>query len=106
PMSVGASAVLLPERPTPQAVLATIRRHQPTIFYAVPSLYAALLAQPDLGRGAGSDCLRLCISAGEALPAELGERWRAAVGVDVLDGIGSTEMLQTFLSNRPGDVRY
>ena len=106
PMSVGASAVLLPERPTPQAVLATLRRHRPTIFYAVPSLYAALLAQPDIGPGAGSDRLRLCISAGEALPAHLGERWRAVVGVDILDGLGSTEMLQTFLSNRPGDVRY
>ncbi|MGA7488658.1 MAG: benzoate-CoA ligase family protein [Xanthobacteraceae bacterium] len=106
PLSVGASAVLLPDRPTPQAVLATLRRHRPTIFYAVPSLYAALLAQPGIGRGAGSDRLRLCISAGEALPAHLGERWRAVVGVDVLDGLGSTEMLQTFLSNRPGDVRY
>ena len=106
PLSVGASAVLLPERPTPQAVLDTIRRHRPSIFYAVPSLYAALLAHPDIGRGAGSDRLRLCISAGEALPAHLGERWREVVGVDVLDGLGSTEMLNTFLSNRPGDVRY
>jgi 4-hydroxybenzoate-CoA ligase len=106
PMSVGASAVLLPDRPTPQAVLAAIARHRPTIFYAVPSLYAALLAQPDLGRGAGSDRLRLCISAGEALPANLGERWLAVVGTEILDGIGSTEMLQTFLSNRPGDIRY
>src|SRR5216683_3024761 len=88
------------------SLMATLRRHRPTIFYAVPSLYAALLAHPDLGPGAGSDRLRLCISAGEALPAHLGERWRAVVGVDVLDGIGSTEMLQTFLSNRPGDVRY
>ena len=77
PMSVGASAVLLPERPTPQAVLAAMRRHRPTMFYAVPSLYAALLAQGDLGQGAGSDRLRLCVSAGEALPANLGERWRA-----------------------------
>ncbi|MET0630033.1 MAG: benzoate-CoA ligase family protein [Xanthobacteraceae bacterium] len=106
PMSVGASAILLPERPTPQAVLDTIRRHRPTIFYAVPSLYAALLAHPEIGAGAGSDRLRLCVSAGEPLPANLGERWRATVGVDVLDGIGSTEMLQTFLSNRPDDVRY
>jgi 4-hydroxybenzoate-CoA ligase len=106
PLSVGASTVLLADRPTPQAVLATLRRHRPTIFYAVPSLYAALLAQPDIGPGAGSDRLRLCISAGEALPAHLGERWREVVGIDVLDGIGSTEMLQTFLSNRPGDVRY
>jgi 4-hydroxybenzoate-CoA ligase len=106
PMSVGASSVLLPERPTPQAVLDTIRRHRPTIFYAVPSLCAALLAHPEIGPGAGSDRLRLCISAGEALPAQLGERWRDVIGVDILDGIGSTEMLNTFLSNRPGDVRY
>ena len=106
PMSVGASAVLLPERPTPQAVLAAIRRHRPTIFYAVPSLYGALLAHPDIGEGAGSDRLRLCISAGEALPASLGRRWREVTGVDVLDGLGSTEMFQTFLSNRPDDVRY
>jgi 4-hydroxybenzoate-CoA ligase len=106
PMSVGASSVLLTDRPTPQAVLDTIRRHRPTIFYGVPSLYAALLAHPGIGPGAGSDRLRLCISAGEALPAHVGERWRDIVGVDVLDGIGSTEMLQTFLSNRPGDVRY
>jgi 4-hydroxybenzoate-CoA ligase len=106
PMSVGASAILLPERPTPAAVLATIARQQPTIFYGVPSLYAALLAQPGIGPGAGSARLRLCISAGEALPANLGERWRAVVGIDILDGLGSTEMLQTFLSNRPGDVRY
>src|SRR5260370_2892906 len=105
-MPVGASAVLLPDRATPQAVLATLRRHRPTIFYAVPSLYAALLAPPDLAPGAASDRLRLCISAGEALPAHLGERWRAVVGVDILHGLGSTEMLQTFLSNRPGDVRY
>src|SRR5499426_1075162 len=106
PMSVGASTVLLPERPTPQAVLAALRRHRPTIFYAVPSLYAALLAHPEIGPGAGSDRLRLCVSAGESLPAHLGERWRQVVGVDVLDGLGSTEMLQTFMSNRPGDVRY
>jgi 4-hydroxybenzoate-CoA ligase len=106
PLSVGATAVLLPERPTPERVFALMREQRPTIFFGVPSLYAALLAHPDLRPGMGSDRLRLCVSAGEALPARLGERWRAAVGVDILDGIGSTEMLQTFLSNRPGDVRY
>jgi len=106
PLSVGASAALLPDRPTPQAVLDAIRRHRPTIFYAVPSLYAALLAHPEIGPGAGSDRLRICVSAGEALPAHLGERWRDMVRVDILDGIGSTEMLNTFMSNRPGDVRY
>jgi 4-hydroxybenzoate-CoA ligase len=106
PMSVGASAVLLPQRPTPEAVFEIMRRHRPTIFYAVPTLYASLLAHKDMARGAGSDRLRLCVSAGEALPAHLGERWRVVAGCDVLDGIGSTEMFQTFLSNRPGDVRY
>jgi 4-hydroxybenzoate-CoA ligase len=83
-----------------------MRRHRPSILYAVPTLYASLLAHKDMDRGAGSDRLRLCVSAGEALPANLGERWRAVAGCDVLDGIGSTEMFQTFLSNRPGDVRY
>ncbi len=106
PLSVGASIVLLPQRPTPEAVFEVIRRHQPTIFFGVPTLYASLLAHKNMRRGAGSDRLRLCVSAGEALPAHLGERWRAVTGVDVLDGIGSTEMFQTFLSNRPDDVRY
>jgi 4-hydroxybenzoate-CoA ligase len=106
PMSVGASTVLLPQRPTAEAVFEVMRRHQPTIFYGVPTLYASLLAHQEMARGAGSARLRLCISAGEALPARLGERWRAAAGVDVLDGIGSTEMFQTFLSNQPGAVRY
>jgi acyl-coenzyme A synthetase/AMP-(fatty) acid ligase len=76
PMSVGASAVLLPHRPTAEAVFALMRQYRPTIFYAVPSLYAALLAHKDMSRGAGSDRLRICVSAGEALPARLGERWR------------------------------
>src|SRR5436190_387612 len=106
PMSVGATSVLLPQRPTPDGVLEIMRRHHPTIFYGVPTLYAAMLAHKEMGRGAGSDRLRLCVSAGEALPAHLGERWRTLAGCDVLDGIGSTEMFQTFLSNRPDDVRY
>ncbi len=106
PLSVGATTVLLPQRPTAEAVFDLMRRRRPTVFYGVPTLYASLLAHKDMRHGAGSDRLRLCISAGEALPAELGRRWRNACGVDVLDGIGSTEMFQTFLSNRPGDVRY
>jgi 4-hydroxybenzoate-CoA ligase len=106
PMWVGATTVLLPQRPTPEAVFDVMRQHRPTIFYGVPTLYASLLAHKDMTHGAGSDRLRLCISAGEALPGHLGKRWRAAAGVDVLDGIGSTEMFQTFLSNQPGDVRY
>jgi acyl-coenzyme A synthetase/AMP-(fatty) acid ligase len=83
-----------------------MRKHRPTIFYGVPALYTALLSHPDIGAGCGSDRLRLCVSAGEALPTHIGERWRQVVGVDVLDGIGSTELLQTFLSNRPGEIRY
>jgi 4-hydroxybenzoate-CoA ligase len=106
PMSVGATAILWPERPTPDAIFALMREHRPTIFFAVPSLYTAMLAHDAIGPGAGSERLRLCVSAGEALPAHIGQRWRDVTGVDVLDGIGSTEMLQTFLSNRPGDIRY
>ncbi|MBI2713322.1 MAG: benzoate-CoA ligase family protein [Rhizobiales bacterium] len=106
PLSVGATTVLWPLRPTPDGVFEIMRKYRPAIFYGVPSLYTALLAHQDIGKGAGSDRLRLCVSAGEALPAHIGERWREIVGVDVLDGIGSTEMLQTFLSNRPGEIRY
>jgi 4-hydroxybenzoate-CoA ligase len=106
PLSVGATAALWPHRPSPEGVFETLKRNRVTIFYGVPSLYTALLAHKDIGKGAGSDRLRLCVSAGEALPAHIGERWREVVGVDVLDGLGSTEMLNTFLSNRPGDIRY
>ena len=106
PLSVGATAVLWPHRPTPEGVFEIMRRHRPTVFYGVPSLYTALLAHKEICQGAGSDRLRVCVSAGEALPAHIGERWRDVTGVDVLDGIGSTELLQTFLSNRPGDIRY
>ncbi len=105
-MSVGASTVLWPHRPTPDAVFELMHKHHPTVFYAVPTLYASMLAHKDMANGAGSQRLRLCVSAGEALPAASGERWRAATGCDVIDGIGSTEMFQTFVSNRPGDVRY
>ena len=106
PMAVGACSVLFPHRPTADAVLALMRQHRPTIFCGVPTLYAGLLAHPALGAGAGSDRLRRCISAGEALPEHVGVGWRERVGVDILDGIGSTEMLHIFLSNQPGDVRY
>jgi 4-hydroxybenzoate-CoA ligase len=106
PLSVGATAALWPERPSADTVLAMMRRHRPTIFCAVPSLYTALLAHREIGHGAGSDRLRICVSAGEPLPAHVGDSWRRIAGVDVLDGIGSTELLQTFLSNRPGDIRY
>jgi len=105
PMSVGATTVLLPSRPTPPDVFATLKKYQPTIFYGVPTLYAALLA--DAQRPARKDLnLRVCTSAGEALPADIGKRWTESYGCEILDGIGSTEMLHIFLSNRPGEVRY
>jgi 4-hydroxybenzoate-CoA ligase len=106
PMAVGAGSVLLPPRPTPDIVLDTLRHFRPTMFAGVPTLYAALLADPALGPGAGSDRLRRCISAGEPLPEHVGQRWRDKVGIDILDGIGSTEMLHIFLSNSPDDIRY
>ena len=106
PLSVGATTILLPDRPTPDTVLATVAAHHPTIFCGVPTLYAAILADPRLSRGLGSRRLRACISAGEALPAEIGTRWRERVGLDIVDGIGSTEMLHIFVSNRLGDIRY
>jgi benzoate-CoA ligase family protein len=87
-------------------VFAVMREHRPTIFCGVPTLYAALLSSPEIGPGAGSPNLRTCISAGEALPEEIGRRWAERVGVDILDGIGSTEMLHIFISNRPGEIRY
>jgi benzoate-CoA ligase family protein len=105
PMSVGASTVLLPDRPTPKSVLEIMRKHRPTLLFGAPTFYGAMLADSDIGRGAGSDRLRLCISAGEALPPNFFERWREVVGADILDGIGSTEMLHIFISNRPGEIR-
>ena len=105
PLSVGATTILLSERPTPQSVWRILREHRPTIFYGVPTLYSALLSCADLPKP-GELALRCCTSAGEALPAEVGNRWRERTGVDILDGLGSTEMLHIFLSNRPGEVRY
>lgn len=104
PFSVGAASVLMAERPTPLAVVRRMREHAPTIFCGVPTLYAQLLAEPSFGRE--SPRLRIATSAGEALPKHIGEGWRERTGVDVLDGIGSTEMLHIFLSNRPGEIKY
>jgi 4-hydroxybenzoate-CoA ligase len=104
PMSVGATTVLLSGRPTPDGVMAVMREMKPTIFCGVPTLYAAMLAaltgdDPDSGGR-----LRRCISAGEALPADIGARWARSFGIDILDGVGSTELLHIFLSNQPGDI--
>ncbi len=106
PLWAGATSVLLAERPTVEAVVRTLRRFHPTLFFGVPTLYASLLAEAQHRPEGASPALRRCVSAGEALPRHLGEHWQARVGVEVLDGIGSTELLHIFLSNRGGDVRY
>ncbi|MFZ0422788.1 MAG: benzoate-CoA ligase family protein [Xanthobacteraceae bacterium] len=105
PMSAGAATVLLPQRPTPDLVADILRQHQVTVFYAVPTFYAAFLASPAAPERRELQ-LRRCISAGEALPPDIGRRWSERYGTDILDGLGSTEMLHIFLSNRPGDVKY
>jgi benzoate-CoA ligase len=105
PLSVGATSVLMAERPTPAAVFKRLVGERPTIFYGVPTLYAAMLASAEFP-ARDRLALRRCVSAGEALPADLGKRWREKTGVDILDGLGSTEMLHIFLSNRPDDVCY
>jgi benzoate-CoA ligase len=105
PLRAGATAVLMAERPTPASVSRILKQHQPTIFYGVPTLYAALLASGELP-STGQHRLRACVSAGEALPEQLGQRWASAMGVDIYDGIGSTEMLHIFLSNTPASLRY
>jgi benzoate-CoA ligase len=105
PMSAGATTVLLPARPTPDLVADILRKHRVTVFYAVPTFYAAFLASPAAPQKAEL-ALRRCVSAGEALPTDIGRRWSERFGVDILDGLGSTEMLHIFLSNRPGDVKY
>jgi benzoate-CoA ligase len=103
PMAVGATTVLLPGPPDPASVSNILKNEKPTLFFGVPTLYAMLLAGDQLP-GADGHSLRLCVSAGEPLPVDLLRRWRERIGVDILDGIGTTEMLHIFVSNRVGEV--
>ncbi len=103
-MTVGATAVLMPGPPDPVSVCDILTKQNPTLFFGVPTLYAMLLASENLPAANGHS-LRLCVSAGEPLPIDLLERWQKAMGIDILDGIGTTEMLHIFISNRAGDVR-
>ncbi len=105
PMGAGAQSVLYPGRPAPDAVFEVLTRTRPTLFFGVPTLYAAMLATKDADKRYDLSSLRLCVSAGEALPEEIFTRWRERFGVDIIDGIGTTEILHIFLSNRPGQVR-
>jgi len=106
PMSVGATSVFYPERPTPQTVFETLRGYRPTMFYAVPTLYAAILADPECTRANGSQNLRLCFSAGEPLPPHVWEAWKERFGLDIVNGVGSTEMGHLFVTNLPDAVEY
>lgn len=102
PFGVGASTVLLADRPTPEKILDIMVRHRPTFFYAVPTIYASLLQAPGADTSHWAS-VRRAVSAGEALPAPVWARFKEKFGVSIIDGIGSTEILHMFISNRPGD---
>lgn len=106
PMSVGASTVLNSERPTPAVMFALMNKYHPSIFFGAPTLFAAMLNDEQVKSERAGTRLRICSSAGEALPESIGQRWKSRFGVDILDGIGSTELLHIFLSNAPGDIKY
>lgn len=103
PIKFGCSAVLLSDPPTPEKVIDTLVTHRPTVFFGVPTMYNSLLKK--MSNGADTSSLRLCVSAGEALPPEIFKQWKAQTGCEIVDGIGSTEALHIFISNRPGDVK-
>ena len=106
PMSVGATTVLNSERPTPAKMFELMNKYHPSIFYGVPTLFSAMLNDETLKNERGGSRLRICTSAGEALPESVGNSWKSRFGVDILDGVGSTELLHIFLSNAPGDIKY
>jgi benzoate-CoA ligase len=105
PLTVGATTILHSGRAHPKAVCEIFQKYKPTIFCGVPTLFSSLLVCEDLPKREGLT-LRLCTSAGEALPEEIGRAWNTRTGVEIVDGIGSTEMLHIFISNRPGSCRY
>ena len=106
PWWVGASVVLHPGSPRdPRAVLGVIQRFRPTVFYTAPTGYASMLATPEMTTGWDLSSLRLCVSAGEALPEPVWRRWHEATGLEIIDGIGSTENYHMFIANQPGTVR-
>lgn len=105
PLSVGATAVLLPENPVPERVWQVLETQRPTIFYSVPTHYAAMLHDAERKDRVSLGSVRLCVSAGEPLPRAIYEKWRARFGTEILDGIGSTELLHIYISNRPGESR-
>jgi len=105
PPGVGASVILLPDRPLPETIFSTIDKYKPTVFFGVPTLYANMLQIKDVEKKYDLSSLRICASAGEALPKNIYYEWKKRFGQDILDGIGSTELMHIFISNRPGDVK-
>ena len=106
PLASGASTLLNPKRPTAAHVLELVSKQRPTVFYSVPTFYAALLREAETaGQRLDFSSVRQCVSAGETLPAEIFERWKRVTGLEILDGIGSTEMLHMFLSSKPGQCK-
>jgi 4-hydroxybenzoate-CoA ligase len=106
PLGVGATTALYPLRPTPDSVKDVMKLIKPSILFAVPTIYAAMIASLKKETNVKFTNLRLCVSAGEALPFQIGTDWKKITGVDILDGVGSTEMLHIFLSNKPDDIIY
>ncbi len=105
PLRVGGTTVLLPGRPLPDAVFGVIDKYQPTVFYSVPTSYAALLQTAEKTGRTSLGRVQICVSAGEPLPKPIFERWWERFGLEILDGIGSTEILHIFISNRPGTAK-
>ncbi|MFP3975394.1 MAG: benzoate-CoA ligase family protein [Chloroflexota bacterium] len=105
PLGTGAAAVLLPDRPLPETVFETIQKYDVTVFFGIPTLYANMLRVKDAEKKYDLSSLRICTSAGEALPQDVFNEFKRRFGLEILDGIGSTELLHIFISNRPGDVK-
>lgn len=105
PLRHGASVVLLPSPPSPESVMETVATYKPTVFFGVPTQYNSVLKKMTSSRVNPFGSVRVCVSAGEALPPEIFNKWREETGLEILDGIGSTEALHIFISNMPGDVR-
>ena len=105
PFAVGATSILWPGPTTPPTVYAVIEQHRPTLFFSVPTHYAMMLAHHEPDREFDLSSIRLAVSAGEALPASVFKRFNERFGLEILDGIGSSEVLHIFISNRPGQIR-
>lgn len=105
PFAAGATTILLPDRPLPDAVFATVNRYRPTLFFAVPTAYAQMLQAAEKGLDVDMGSVRLGVSAGESLPAGIYKRWLERFGFEILDGIGTTDILHIFLTNRPSETR-